>query len=117
MTAELERTAEPEQSVELEEIVLGDSPKPKLVAPKPGVQNVPARHKRRISRWLGVFAMLGVAAGGAALWVESRGFESTDDAQVDGHFHSLSSRISGTVIYINPKAENNQFVEAGTLLV
>jgi membrane fusion protein (multidrug efflux system) len=61
--------------------------------------------------------VLGIAVGGAELWLQSRGFETTDDAQVDGHFDSISSPISGTVVYVNPKAENNQFVEAGTLLV
>jgi membrane fusion protein (multidrug efflux system) len=58
-----------------------------------------------------------IAAGGAVLWIHSLGFETTDDAQVDGHFNSLSSRVSGTVTYVNPKVENNQFVQAGTLLV
>jgi len=29
----------------------------------------------------------------------------------------VSSRISGTVLYVNPKVENNQYVEAGTLLM
>ena len=29
----------------------------------------------------------------------------------------MSSRISGTVVYINPRVENNQLVEAGTLLM
>jgi membrane fusion protein, multidrug efflux system len=94
-----------------------DSPKPKLVDSKPADHNVPASPKRRISRWLAVLAILGIAAAGAKLWLESRGFENTDDAQVDGHFDSVSPRISGTVIYVNPKVENNQFVEAGTLLV
>jgi membrane fusion protein, multidrug efflux system len=61
--------------------------------------------------------MTGIAAGASALWLESRGFETTDDAQVEGHLDSVSSRITGTVAYINPKAENNQFVKAGTLLV
>src|SRR5215467_2732506 len=103
--------------LELEKPALEESPKPKLVEAKPVVPNAPARPKRRISRWLALFAMLAIAAGATALWLQSRGFETTDDAQVDGHFDSLSSRISGTVIYVNPKAENNQFVEAGTLLV
>jgi len=70
----------------------------------------------RISRGLALTAVLGIAAGGAELWLQSRGFETTDDAQVDGRFDSISSRISGTVVYVNPKAEN-QFVETGTLLV
>jgi membrane fusion protein (multidrug efflux system) len=105
------------EELELEQIAVDDSPKPKLVESKPAVRDVPARPKRRISRWLALFAMLGIAAGGTALWLQSRGFETTDDAQVDGHFDSISTRISGTVVYVNPKAENNQFVEAGTLLV
>jgi membrane fusion protein (multidrug efflux system) len=40
-----------------------------------------------------------------------------DGAQVDGHIDLVSARISGTVTYINPRVENNQVVEAGTLLV
>src|SRR5207244_1850464 len=31
--------------------------------------------------------------------------------------NAISARISGTVLYINPKVENNQYVEAGTLLL
>ncbi len=102
---------------ELEQGAQEAAPKPQLVDSKPAVHNVPAKPKLRISRWLLLVAVLGIAAGGTGLWLESRGFETTDDAQVDGHFNSLSSRISGTVIYVNPKAENNQFVKAGTLLV
>jgi membrane fusion protein (multidrug efflux system) len=105
------------QELELEKATLDESPKPKLVESKPAVPNLPAKPKRGILRWLAVVAMVGIAAGGAVLWLQSRAYETTDDAQVDGHFHSLSPRISGTVTYVNPKAENNQFVEAGTLLV
>jgi len=50
-------------------------------------------------------------------WLYARRFESTDDAQVDGHFNVVSSRVSGTVLYVNPQVENNQHVEAGTLLM
>src|SRR5258705_1408811 len=50
-------------------------------------------------------------------WLYAQHFESTDDAQIEGHINLLSSRVSGTVRYVNPKAENNQYVEAGTLLV
>ena len=105
------------KELELEQTVLDASPEPKLVESKPVTHNVPARPKGRISRWVALTAVLGIAAGGAELWLQARGFETTDDAQVDGHFDSISSRISGTVVYVNPKAENNQFVEAGTLLV
>ena len=105
------------EELELAKTAPEDAPKPKLVESKPAVPNAPAKPKSTITRWLALLAILGIAAGGAALWLASRGFESTDDAQVDGHFDSVSPRITGTVVYVNPKAENNQYVEAGTLLV
>ena len=73
--------------------------------------------KAKLGRWLSLLAFVAAVAAGAVLWYGSRGYESTDDAQVEGHLNSISSRVSGTVAYINPKVENNQFVEAGTLLV
>ena len=42
-------------------------------------------------------------------------YESTDDAQVDGHINSISARISGHVIKLN--VQDNQYVKAGTVLV
>jgi membrane fusion protein, multidrug efflux system len=42
-------------------------------------------------------------------------YESTDDAQVDGHVNSLSARVSGHVTKLN--VEDNQNVTAGTVLV
>ncbi len=42
-------------------------------------------------------------------------YESTDDAQVDGHVNSISTRISGHVVKLN--VTDNQAVEAGTVLV
>src|ERR1700719_922633 len=42
-------------------------------------------------------------------------YESTDDAQVDGHVNSISARISGHVISLN--VQDNQYVQAGTVLV
>lgn len=42
-------------------------------------------------------------------------YESTDDAQVDGHLNSVSPRISGHVIRLN--VNDNQYVEAGTVVV
>jgi membrane fusion protein (multidrug efflux system) len=55
--------------------------------------------------------------GSLGYWLRARHFESTDDAQVDGHFAQLSTRITGTVSYVNPLVENNRFVPAGTLLL
>ena len=42
-------------------------------------------------------------------------YESTDDAQVDGHINSISARVSGHVIRLN--VEDNQYVQVGTVLV
>ncbi len=41
-------------------------------------------------------------------------YESTDDAEVDGHLMPLSARITGYVIKVN--VDDNQYVEAGTVL-
>src|ERR1700692_4704584 len=56
-------------------------------------------------------------AGGLAYWLHARHYESTDDAQIDGHFAQLSTRITGTVTYVNPLVENDRYVPAGTLLL
>src|SRR5260221_780415 len=57
--------------------------------------------------------VLGAVSPFAWNYIES--YESTDDAQIDGHIDPLSSRINGTVIHVH--AENNDRVKAGELLV
>jgi membrane fusion protein (multidrug efflux system) len=59
--------------------------------------------------------LVAVLVGGWFLWGYLQSYESTDDAQVDGHVNAISSRISGTVtaIYV----ENNQTVDRGKLAV
>src|SRR5580704_7596091 len=42
-------------------------------------------------------------------------YESTDDAEVDGHINSISTRISGHVVKLN--VLDNQSVPAGTVIV
>jgi membrane fusion protein (multidrug efflux system) len=78
---------------------------------------VKVRRKINVARWATVGAAALALAGGLRWWIASQGYESTDDAQIEGHLDSISPRISGTVTYINPKVANNQFVEAGTLLL
>jgi membrane fusion protein, multidrug efflux system len=64
-------------------------------------------------------ALLGVVLlgiiGGGAWWYLTQGRESTDDAQVDAHVIPMSSRVGGTVLKV--PVEDNQVVEAGTVLV
>src|SRR6266478_8313215 len=79
-----------------------------LSSPKVSAPVAPRRKGSR--RW--VFGALGAIAliVAASWWLYARQFESTDDAQIDGHLDAISARISGTVQYINPKVENNQYV-------
>jgi membrane fusion protein (multidrug efflux system) len=88
-------------------------------APNQGQHNVPQKRRlaRNLSRVAGLLILAVGVAAAARWWIDSEGYESTDDAQIEGHLDSVSPRISGTVTYINPKVENNRFVEAGTLLL
>ncbi len=67
------------------------------------------------ARWLLIGAILLVVVGGIWFWRYLITFESTDDAQIDGHLMPLSARISGYVIQVN--VDDNQFVDKGTVLV
>src|SRR5277367_1816526 len=72
---------------------------------------------RKLSRWI-LLLVFAIAVAGASLWwLHSENYESTDDAQIEGHLDLVSARISGTVTYINPRVEDNQLIEAGTLLM
>jgi membrane fusion protein (multidrug efflux system) len=72
---------------------------------------------RRISKRVLLLAMLivAVAALSPFAWNYLQSYESTDDAQIDGHIDPLSSRIDGTVVRVH--VENNDRVKAGELLV
>ena len=48
-------------------------------------------------------------------WLYSRTYESTDDAQVDGHLNGITARIDGDVKAVH--VEENQSVQAGDVLV
>ncbi len=62
-----------------------------------------------------VVAVLVLLAGGALLLHHMDSFESTDDAQVDGHLDAISSRVTGTVLQVN--IEDNQNVVQGQTLI
>jgi membrane fusion protein (multidrug efflux system) len=74
--------------------------------------------KAKISRKHLLFvALLVLLVAGVCYWLYARHYEGTDDAQVDGHFAQLSTRITGTVTYVNPLVENDRYVTAGMLLL
>jgi membrane fusion protein (multidrug efflux system) len=56
-----------------------------------------------------------LCAGATGWAVYSHRFESTDDAQIDGHINTVSARIGGTVAHVY--VSDNQRVEAGQPLV
>jgi membrane fusion protein (multidrug efflux system) len=78
-------------------------------------RNAPPK-KRRIGRiLLVVLAFVVLASAGYSLWRYLNTYESTDDAQIDGHINAISARITGNVIEI--RAEDEQVVKAGDVLV
>ncbi len=92
-------------------------------SPQPSPQNdSEARYQRRAeflgnprTKWGLIFVVLVIAVAGFFLWRYLGSYESTDDAQIDGHVNSVSARISGHVLKLN--VEDNQYVEKGTVLV
>lgn len=60
-------------------------------------------------------AVLLVLIGVAWYWLDSRRWESTDDAQIDGHIYPISARVAGQVVKVN--FDDGQFVHKGDVLV
>jgi membrane fusion protein (multidrug efflux system) len=66
-------------------------------------------------KWLLIPVLLVLIAGAYAGWQYLSHWESTDDAQIDGHIHPVNARVGGTVLSVN--IAENQKVEAGTILL
>ena len=66
------------------------------------------------AKWLLIPAVLILMVGGYAAWNYLSKWESTDDAQVDGHIHPINARVGGTVNSVN--VNDNQLVQAGTVV-
>jgi membrane fusion protein (multidrug efflux system) len=76
------------------------------------------RSSQRTRRWIiaiGVLVLLGAVAAGVYYYWQSRNYESTDDAYVQGHPVSVSARVSGNVVGVHVK--DNQHVPQRELLV
>src|SRR5580692_1498258 len=89
---------------------------PNKAMPEKPKDRVPPRRKSRVWKILVFVAVVALLAlGGVFLWRYLNTYESTDDAQIDGHINAISGRISGNVIEI--LAEDEQIVKAGDILV
>jgi membrane fusion protein, multidrug efflux system len=72
------------------------------------------RSRTSAGKYLVVVALI-LLVGGFFFWRYLNTYESTDDAQVDGHLMPLSARISGYVLKVN--VNDNQQVKAGDVLI
>ena len=95
-----------------------ESPSP----PAPSLPDSESRYQRRSAFLSHPRTRLGLILAGLViliavffLWRYFESYESTDDAQIDGHVNSVSARVSGHVLKLN--VEDNQYVEKGTVLV
>jgi membrane fusion protein (multidrug efflux system) len=84
-----------------------------FAAPPPRGSRFSIRNIFKTLVLLAVLAALAVVSG--PLWNYLHSYESTDDAEIDGHIAPLASRIDGTIakIYV----QDTQTVKAGQLLV
>jgi membrane fusion protein (multidrug efflux system) len=78
-------------------------------------RSIPRKRRRLTRPILGSIILLALLIGGYFEWRHLSTFESTDDAQVDGHINAISGRISGHVIEV--RAEDEMLVRAGDVLV
>jgi membrane fusion protein, multidrug efflux system len=62
-----------------------------------------------------IIAFVGLLVAVFFLWRYFTSYESTDDAQIDGHLNPISARVSGHVARL--LVQDNQYVQAGTPLV
>ena len=96
-------------------------------SPAPGQERRPTPLSERDLKWkqfrernprLRMFLIIGVVillVAGFFLWRYFNSYESTDDAQIDGHLNPVSARVTGHVEKL--LVADNQYVQAGQPLV
>jgi len=107
-------TIDIEEKVQPEGVGEHDRTSPQSSSASASLDNASAKRKPRTKILLGVAGVLLITAAAAAGYYFLAGWESTDDAQIDGYVNPISSRVAGyiTKVYV----EDNQYVKAGTLL-
>jgi membrane fusion protein, multidrug efflux system len=78
------------------------------------VKTTPAKKGKNYFLWVSVVLFVGLL-GGLGWWLYSQGQEETDDAYVDGHITTISSRVAGTVTKVF--VDDNQRVSVNQPLV
>ena len=76
---------------------------------------LPRRSRLSLARIIVPIVILLILVGGYFLWKHFDAYESTDDAQIDGHINAISARISGNVIQV--LTDDEKYVKAGDVLV
>src|SRR2546425_10835981 len=66
------------------------------------------------AKWLLLPLVLIVIVGGYAAWQYFSKWESTDDAQIEGHIHPVNAKLGGTVL--SESVQENKHAESGTVL-
>ncbi|MGH9431462.1 MAG: HlyD family efflux transporter periplasmic adaptor subunit [Terriglobia bacterium] len=69
----------------------------------------------RPKKWLIAAVIVIVVAASIFLYRHYAGWESTDDAEIDGYINPISSRVAGYITRVT--VDNNVYVKAGTVLV
>ena len=87
----------------------GDMPSPKLSRDREQ-----ATKKRSLLRRIILGAVIITAVAAFFVWRYLNSYESTDDAQIDGHINNVSARVSGYIQKVN--VNDNQYVEKGSVL-
>ena len=107
-------TIDLEEKIQPEGVGEHDRTSPQSPSASASLDNASAKRKPRTKILLGVASVLLITAAAAAGYYFFAGWESTDDAQIDGYVNPISSRVAGyiTKVYV----EDNQYVKAGTLL-
>lgn len=80
--------------------------------PRAGSRNFLRSNPR--ARLFLIGAIIVLVVGGIFAWRYFSSYESTDDAEVDGHLMPLSARISGYILKVN--VDDNQYETAGAVL-
>ena len=73
------------------------------------------RGRKLVRFFVLLIALIAVAAGSFYAWKYFNTYESTDDAQIDGHIHAISARIHGYVL--DAPVDDERYVKAGEVVV